>query len=71
MVCLDLLKQLDSRLRIESVIIAHNGLQTDHIDRAIDIQALPADMSANFAILAAFDPSVTKLPDYDGDEWHP
>ena len=29
------------------------------INRAIDIQALPSGMTANFMLLVAFDPSVT------------
>jgi hypothetical protein len=59
MVCLDWLKQLDSRLRIDNVIMVYDGLQASCIGRTIDIQALPTSIATNLAILAAFDPSVT------------
>jgi hypothetical protein len=55
MVCLDLLKQLDGRLRIDGVIIAYDGLQASCIGRTVIL----AGITANFAILAAFDLSVT------------
>jgi hypothetical protein len=59
MVCLDLLKQLDSRLRIDGVIMAYDGLQAGCVDRTVNIQALPTGIAPDFAILTAFYPSVT------------
>jgi hypothetical protein len=53
----DLFKQGDRRLGVDRLVIADNGTQIATVDDAIDVEPLPAGVTADFVGLTAFDPA--------------
>ena len=55
----NLLKQFEGGLRVDGVVITHDGTQVVGINNAIDGEPLPSGIGAQFVDFAAFDPAIT------------
>ena len=57
---LNVAKQFNGRLGIDGVFKANSGFKIGDIERAIDVQTLPAGMTLDLSALAALDPSASQ-----------